>query len=55
MMETAESASLLNRATKMLSTMLYRDWISMEIIGGTAILIRSGNMLPVPRVSYSGS
>lgn len=39
---------MLSRATKMLSTILYRDWMSMDSIGGTAILMRSGNIFALP-------
>ena len=35
--ETAVRAFSLSRATKMLSTMLYSAWTSMEIIMGTAM------------------
>ena len=42
--DTAFRASWLMRATKMLSTTLYRAWTSMEIIMGTAMPASSGPM-----------
>ena len=51
--DTAVSASRLIRATKMLSTMLYIDWMSIERIGGTAIESSSRNTGRVP-IGFSG-
>jgi len=46
--DTAVSASRLTRATKILSTMLYIDWMSIERIGGTAMENSSRNTGRVP-------
>ena len=50
--EAAVSAVSDRRATKMLSTMLYSDWMSSESISGTAIVYSSGRTGIAPSLFF---